>query len=472
MIKHWSTKTGPYTRFYFGDIPDWFYISHNVPAMFSYVDKLITTVLSFKNSNDKANLIHIIGSVGSGKTTVALQALSILSRTQENIYNFIGVNGIHVEHLWSVIKDVKGLVVIYIDSAANHFYAVNNIIERALDSNTGCKICVITEDRSTQYYLNNRHLYQIPHKIIHKITLNTLDRDDASKLLEKADSLGVVYEKLKGLNNHKRIEKVISFDEGYKGDLLATLYDLSSGESYRDKLNDEYREILSPEAKSLYEMISLVTACKLPLPLNYLSDSENISVNTAMQYLKKDLDGKVHVREHGKSTIGITARHYTIAEFHLTKCFPKERIKDHILYAHDGVFWLQYGRFLEKDKQIPEALHCFRRGLDLYDSFQIRHALGHLLLKKYRTEGMNDEQEYIEGIQWLEGEIKTRTTDSYSYTTLCSELSKILEANPQNQHAKETLQKYVSIALNQSCFEDDALIRTVTHAMKIMNTPK
>ncbi|HBS2731024.1 TPA: hypothetical protein MAE44_005324, partial [Klebsiella pneumoniae] len=142
------------------------------------------------------------------------------------------------------------------------------------------------------------------------------------------------------------------------------------------------------------------------------------------------------------------------------------------LYSHDGVFWLQYGRFLEKDKQIPEALHCFRRGLDLYDSFQIRHALGHLLLKKYRTEGMKDEEEYLEGIQWLEGEVKTRTTDSYSYTTLCSELSKILEANPQNQHAKETLQKYISIALNESCFEDDALIRAVTHAMKIVKTVK
>lgn len=530
MITHWSKKTGPYTRFYFGDIPDWFYISHDVPAKFSYVDRLVNSVLSFKNSTDRANLIHILGSVGSGKTTVALQALSILSKTQDNIYNFIGVNGIHVEHLWNVIKDVKGLVVIYIDSAANHFYAVNNIIERALDSNTGCKLCVITEDRSIQYYLNNRHLYQIPHKIIHKIILGILDRNDASTLLKKSDSLGVIYEKLKGLSNNKRIEKVISFDEGYKGDLLATLYDLSSGESYRAKLNDEYQEITSPEAKSLYEMISLVTACKLPLPLNYLSDSENISVNTAMQYLKKDLDGKIHIREHGKSIIGITARHYTIAEFHLTKCFPKDRIKDNIiklmqcmskkftindikmhpisyriyrsilsyhflseqvfsnksdykyiheiystcqsLYSHDGVFWLQYGRFLEKDKQVPEALHCFRRGLDLYDSFQIRHALGHLLLKKYRTEGMNEEQEYIEGIQWLEGEIKTRTTDSYSYTTLCSELSKILEANPQNQHAKETLQKYISAALNQGCFDDDALIKSVTQAMKIMKNTK
>lgn len=530
MIRHWGSKTGPYTRFYFGDMPDWFYISHNVPAKFNTVDSVVRSVLSFKSSNEKANLINIIGSVGSGKTTIALQALSILSQTQDNVYNFMGINGIHIEHLWNVIKDIKGLVVIYIDSAANHFYAVNDVIQRALDNNTGCKLCIITEDRSVQYYRNHRHLYQIPNKIINKIIINTLSRSDASSLLNKADSLGVIYEKLKDLSSEQRINKVVNFDKGYNGDLLATLYDLSSGESYRKKLNDEYQEITSPQARSIYETISLVTACKLPLPLNYLSETENISVSSTMNYLKEDLEGKIHIREHGNSMISVTARHYTIAEFHLTKCFTKEKIKDTIiklmhcmskkftiddikmhpisyriyrstlsyhflseqifsnkddykyiheiystcqsLYAHDGVFWLQYGRFLEKDSQVPEALHCFRRGLDLYDSFQIRHALGHLLLKKYRTEGMKEYDEYLEGISWLEGEIKSRATDSYSYTSLCSELTKIITLSPENTHAIETLKKYVSLALTENCFGDDALIKVITNSMREIGKTK
>ncbi|MGE5034958.1 MULTISPECIES: P-loop NTPase [Yersinia] len=528
MIQHWSSKTGPYTRFYFGDMPDWFYISHNVPAKFSSVDNILQSTLSFKNSNEKACLINIIGSVGSGKTTVALQALAIMSQTQNNVYNFMGINGIHIDHLWNVIKDVKGLVVIYIDSAANHFYAVNDIIQRALDNNTGCKLCIITEDRSVQFYRNYRHLYQIPSKITNKIIINTLSRNDAASLLSKSDSLGVIYEKLKDLTNEQKINKIISFDKGYNGDLLATLYDLSSGESYRKKLNDEYQEINTQEARSIYETISLVTACKLPLPLNYLSETENISISSVMKYLNEDLEGKVHIREHGNSMISTTARHYTIAEFHLTKCFSKEKVKNTIiklmrcmskkftiddikmhpisyriyrstlsyhflseqifskkedykyiheiystcqsLYSHDGVFWLQYGRFLEKDSQVPEALHCFRRGLDLYDSFQTRHALGHLLLKKYRTEGMKDESEYMEGISWLEGEIKSRATDSYSYTSLCSELTKIILIDPLNIHAIQTLQKYVSLALNENCFGDDALIRTITKSMQAIKT--
>ena len=529
-INHWSTKTGPFNRFYFGDMPDWFYVSHNVPAKFERVSSILRSTINFKNSDEKIHLINIIGPVGSGKTTSALQALTELSKTEPNIYNFNGINGIQVEYLWDVLKDIKGLTVIYIDAAANHYYAVNEILQRAINSPTGCKLCVITEDRTTQHYRNNRHLYQIPHKNIDRIELKNLSNLDAKSLLIKADELGVSYEKLKHLSENEKIEKLINHDIGYKGDLLATLYDLSSGVSYRNKLNDEYNEIENIQARSIYETISLVTACRLPLPLNYLTEVEGVSINSAIEHIKNELNGKVHLKSHSDTLLSVTSRHYSIAEFHLKYCFEKDNIKEHIIklmqcmskkftindikkhpisyriyrnilsyhflteqlftekneyalihdiyskcqtfFAGDGVFWLQYGRFLEKDGEILEALHCFRRGLDLYDSFQIRHALGHLLLKKYRIDGLKHEEDYREGIAWLDAEINTRGADSFPYTSLISELTKLLNIATHNEIIYDALTKYTTVALNENCFGDPALTKVVSSAFFALNKIK
>lgn len=227
---------------------------------------------------------------------------------------------------------------------------------------------------------------------------------DAKSLLIKADELGVSYEKLKHLSENEKIEKLINHDIGYKGDSLATLYDLSSGVSYRNKLNDEYNEIENIQARSIYETISLVTACRLPLPLNYLTEVEGISINSAIEHIKNELNGKVHLKSHSDTLLSVTSRHYSIAEFHLNiaskqhqgthnktnamyvKKFTINDIKKHPIsyriyrnilsyhflteqlfteneyplihdiysqcqtfFAGDGVFWLQYGRFFRKD---------------------------------------------------------------------------------------------------------------------------
>jgi len=518
-LNHWKTKTGPYTRFYFGDAPDWFYISHEVPAKFSFIRSIKKQILSFYENDEKVKLINIIGSIGSGKTTAAMCSLADIAQTEDNVYNFTGINGIHTDFLWSMLKDFKGVIILYIDNAANHFYAINDILQRVLDNSVNCRLCVITEDRTQQYYRNNRHLYQIPSKHIEKINISTINEPDAKLLLDRSSELGVSYEKLKHLSKHQAINKIVDFDKGYNGDLLATLFDLSSGESYQKKLNDEYEEISEEKAKSIYETISLVTACKLPLPLNYLAEVEDLSISSTLKYLKEDLNGKVHIRETNSSEITIQARHNTIAEFHLKNCIKKEDIKLKILslmecmstkfqitdiklhpisyriyrnilsfhflteqifnknslypmineiysscqklFSSDGIFWLQYGRFLEKNDNIPDALHCFRRGLDLYDSFQIKHAIGQLLLKKYRNDGYINESEFDEGIGWLEAEVKTRSGDAYPYTTLLSELLKIHKEMPNKSVVVELLKTYSSAALNGSCFGDDFLIRKV-----------
>ena len=101
------------------------------------------------------------------------------------------------------------------------------------------------------------------------------------------------------------------------------------------------------------------------------------------------------------------------------------------------MFWLQYGRFLERDGDINGAIHCLYKGLNLFDSFQTRHALGQMLLKRYRTCGF-DENDYQEGLTFLMNEVNLRgEVDPYALTALGNELVKIIQANGVNINKQE-----------------------------------
>lgn len=491
-----SVKRGPYSLFYNGDMPDWFYVYNEVPTEFHSYRTLLTKILDFENSGDKVMVLPVLGPLGSGKSTCIMQALSKLSSTHNNIYQYVGLDGINIDYAWRVIKDLKGLVVIYVDASSSYFYAINDIIYKVLNNSSSSRVCVVLEERTLQYERNKRHFVDVPRGVISPIYQENIDRDEAALLLDKTSSLGISFEKLKGLDRKSSIDKIVNFDNGYNGDLLATLYDLSSRKSYKEQLNEEYEEILGEKAKDIFETISLVSASRLSIPVNYLSEIHSISVDKLMEVIKDQLNGKVSYRG-ASMTVG--ARHHSIAEYHLSNNFDKKSLRDRIIslmkclsgkfsiedikkhpisykiyskimsyhyltetlfkgkenyeYVHeiysycqtlfydDGIFWLQYGRFLERDGNVSEALHCFRKGLELYDSFQLRHALGHLLLKKYRLDKVHDDSEFEEGVKLLQYEIDSRgANDGYPYTAMGNELIRIYNSG-MNQDKCATLLK-------------------------------
>lgn len=516
-IERAKQRKGPLSRFYNGDMPDWFYIHNNVPTEFTSYKELLSNILKFERSDEKAQLIPIIGPLGSGKTTSAMLALSTLSKTHNNIYEYIGLDGIDIEYTWRVIKDLKGVVVIYIDAASGHFYAINELIDRVLNDLTSCRLCVVVEERTLQFERNKRHLHKIPKQHINILPVSNINNIEAEDLLIKTESLGIKFEKLQGLSRTQAIEKIVNYDNGYKGDLLATLYDLSSRKSYREQITEEYEEIHDDEAKIIYETISLVTASRLAIPINYICEIHSISVQRLISVINNSLNGKVIY--HGVS-MTVTARHHSISEYHVSNNFDKYRLKFRIIdmmkclsakfsiedikkhpisykiyskilsyhylteilykkkdlygevheiysecqkyFYNDGVFWLQYGRFLERDEKIDDALHCFRKGLELYDSFQIRHALGHILLKKYRRDNSPSEDDFYEGVAILQNEVESRgETDAYPYTAMGNELIKIYMKERKQDECASILKDLINRGL-QLHREDKVFAKMVT----------
>lgn len=496
-----SRKKGPFSLFYNGDMPSWFYIVNNVPTNFKNVKSLVEQIIQFESSDERAKIFTVLGPLGSGKTTISMLAMASLAKTHSNIYEYSGLDGINIEATWNVVKDLKGLVVIFIDSSSSYYYAINEIVERVMERSTSCKLCFILEERTIYFERNKRHFNKVAKDVFSHIKVENIDKNDAGSLYDKTMDLGIKFEKLEDLSKEQSIEKIVSFDNGYNGDLLATLYDLSSRKSYIEQLTEEYEEINSLEAKSVFENISLVTASRLAIPVNYLCEVHSFSVEALLSLIQEHLKDKVHYQ--GVS-MTVTSRHHSIAEFHISNNFDKKDLKDTIIqlmrclstkfsvedikkhpisykiyskvmsyhyltetlfkgkrlypYIHeiysecqkyfsdDGVFWLQYGRFLERDKKVDEALHCFRKGLGLYDSFQIRHALGQLLLKKYRLDKHPDDNEFDEGVKLLKAEIDSRGySDAYPYTALGDELIKIHNKNRNADECasilKETINK-------------------------------
>jgi len=494
---------GPHSRFYMGDLPEWFYVAHKVPAILPAQRAVIAEVNAFLDSDLNCMLIAVTGPLGSGKTTACMMAAAVLSVNHINVHYFYGLNGIEIEHLWNTIKDARGLFCLVIDAAYEHFYAINAIFERIIDKKISCRLCVIIEERTRQFERNKHHFMSTQVNNLKQIKVGNLNLASATRLYDKSFELGIRFEKLAGKSKQQAVKEIIDFDKGYKGDLLATLYDLSSRQSYREKLAEEYREIDSVEAQEVYQTVALVTAARLPLPLNFIAESHRISISSLDRIISEGLRDKIHT--HGV-TRGVSARHHSIAEYHLTHNIPPDQIKLRLIdlmsclatkftiedikhhplsykiyrstlsfhyltetlfkgkkhYAHiheiysecqeyfanDGVFWLQYGRFLEKDGDINAAIHCFRKGLGLYDSFQVRHALGQTLLKQYAKAKFQDRELFNEGTTLLQREIDSRGhNDVYPYTSLGQCLIQIVEKNPSDTEAVATLKSVVNRGL-------------------------
>lgn len=502
-LERGAKRNAPFSLFYNGDMPDWFYIYNKVPAELSAYRELLEIIATFKNSADKAKIVPVLGPLASGKTTISMLALAELCKTNNNVYKFSGLDGVDIEAAWSVLKDLKGFVVIFIDSSSSYYYAVNEIVDRVLDRATACKLCFVLEERTLHYRRNKRHFTKLPVETFQELNVGRLNEKDAAALYDKTKILGINFEKLEGLTRDSAVKKIVDFDNGYNGDLLATLYDLSSRRSYKERLSEEFEEVEEGLARDIYQTISLVTASRLQIPVNYLCEIYSVSIETLIGLVDVKLKDKVQYRG---TSMTLSSRHHSIAEYHLIHSFSKEDIKNSILglmkcvsrkfsihdirrhpisykiyskimsyhyltetifsgrdqyhmvhdiyskcqsyFSDDGVFWLQYGRFLERDNEIVEALHCFRKGLALYDSFQLRHALGQLLLKKYRLDKSPFDDEFSEGVEMLQNEIESRGSyDAYPYTALGNELIRIYQSEKKMDECASLLKDVINRGL-------------------------
>lgn len=200
-----------------GDLPEWFYVSHHVPAVLPAHRAIVSEVNAFLNSDSKCRLIAVTGPLGSGKTTACMMAAAEISVNHLNVHHFNGLNGIEIEHLWNTIKDTRGLFCLVIDAAYEHFYAINAVFERIMDRATSCRLCVIIEERTRQYERNKHHFMSSQLDNIRQIKVENLNLASATKLYDKSFELGIRFEKLTGKTRKIQSKKLLILTKDIRG---------------------------------------------------------------------------------------------------------------------------------------------------------------------------------------------------------------------------------------------------------------
>lgn len=519
-LENAARETGILRNFMTGAHPSWFYIYNNAQAVTPKIDALTRVVSkSLRSNKNKFGILHVTGPSGSGKTTAIRTAVKTVMSQFKYIYEFDSSKGLNVDYLHSITQNFKEKAVLIFYSAAPFYYSINALGKVLKDSETPY-ILFILEERTRTYRKNKNHLADCA-SFSEEFEFGRASFDDAKSIATKLLNHGFSFPGFSELSIERQAQTILDAERGYHGDLLSTLFSLTSNQNFEDKLYQEYHSIDNDEARDIIDVVSMVNYVNGPLPLNYISGFLDIQQNRVIEHLNNELSGLINPLP---PTQHIICRHRRIADFYFKSCiahrgkfetiigvleflsrqFTVADIRFHPLayeiYKHlisfsflykeyfpresrradtertfheaqrffgtDGIFWLQFGRLYREVDELDEAIDCFRTGLTYYDSFQTQHALGTTLLDRYIKNGFAVEQDFEEGINRLEGErIGRGTMDPYPTTTLCVQLLKITRLQPGNEAAHKQLRFYLNYGL-EHFKEDGQFMRIFKEALR------
>ena len=500
------TQKGLLKHFMIGDDPEWFYIVNNAHASTQSGIKLLQDIAYQMQYNSTGiGLLHVTGPSGSGKSTAIKSALLQLVHTYRYTYEFDENQSID-KHLFRRIVEgmaEKSIFVFY--SAADYYFAVKEIADRHGDrKNPYCLF--ILEDRSSEHKKNRRQLMVQGINPVY-VDFGSLTNQDAKNIAIKIEEAGLIFPKFSEKNIDARAAIILDKEKGYGGDLLSTLFSLTSHENFEQKVFQDYQSASEGLSRSVLDLTAILHSLNFNTPIDYIAGALGELPESITQCANDDLAGilitpprtsilrcrhrvianyyfKNYISGKGKTEmllglLELLSRKFTIEDikFHplpyrmyrdvinfdfvFEKYFPVDtRNQDteklyheaQKFFGRDGVFWLHFGRFYRKIGKLNEAIDCFKTGIDFYDSFQTRHSLGMAQLERYIEDG--EIQDYNDGSSMLNNEITGRgVSDPYPTTTLLRLLTIIVKKYPTNSIAKNLATNCFNFGIKN--FRDD-----------------
>ncbi|NIA54858.1 hypothetical protein HAV22_14565 [Massilia sp. TW-1] len=505
-----KAEKGIFKHFITGTHPRWFFIEHEAHAETPKIRNLTYHISAMmKEGKDGYGILNVIGPSGSGKTTGIRAALRNLVNNYPYIYEYDSENGLNVDYLIRITRNFTEKAIIVFYNAASFYYSIN-ALAAAMDEGDieNPFLLFILEERTNVYRKNRHHLADSAEKA-QEFEFGKVSIGDAKAIAQRLQAHGLVFEGFSELSLDKQAGRILDSERGYRGDLLSTLFSLTTHENFENKLFKEYHSIGDEQARSVLDVVAIMNTLGFSVPINYLSGFLDMDQKLVTQYLNSDLSDlavPLPPRQH------VACRHRVVADFYFKSCiahggrldavigileflsrqFEIEDIRFHPLayemykniisftflygkffpyetrvadteatyheaqrfYGRDGIFWLQFGLYYKEVGQLDNAIDCFRTGISHFDSFQTQHSLGSTLLEKYIIEGVQDHSLYDEGLKILEQErVRRGPIDPYPTTTLCRQLGKIIQLDPNNTAAVKAFKTSLNYGLEH--FRDD-----------------
>lgn len=487
-IEKAKKERGIIRHFITGEDPEWYYIVNEVHAETQRGMDLTANIANLLSLNTEGiGILHVIGPSGSGKTTAIRNALKQLSPSYNAIYEFNSEQSMEKNFLRSIAENISGKTIFVFYAASEFYYAIKEVADRLKDR--GNPYCLfVLEDRTADY---NKNKNQINLRTINKpvVEFGDLQIQDAINIAQKIDEAGLKFDKFSEFPIDRRAAIILDKEKGFEGDLLSALFSLTTHENFERKLFEDYHSAQTGLPKRIIDLVTIIHAHGFRVPINYIAGALGERIESVIACIAEQLAGVLVVR---KGTSVVQCRHRVIASYYfnnyisgngdphlligllefLSRQFTVHDISLHPLayriyrelisfeflydkyfdsrtrvvdceqlfdaaqsfYGKDGIFWLHFGRFYRKIGRLPEAIDCFRTGLEFYQSYQTKHSLGLALVETYLEGGEADA--YDEGIKLLENERLSRgTNDSYPTATLLQLLTKVLKKKRNNQDA-------------------------------------
>jgi tetratricopeptide (TPR) repeat protein len=457
---------GDRSFFLLGATPRWEDIFRELDAPRRTTDKVFDYINGMLNGSGKTRVIALLGSAGSGKSTI-LRRLGV-RLAQSNVAAFL-TNSEEFPSAATIAQSLHALhrpAVLLFDNAEIALGAMASIVEATADLKD--PVVLVIASRINEFDRRSARLEKVAE--IADFEIPNLSRGEIVALLRVLNSQGLLGH-LQGLSERERIAE---FEQRAGKQLLVAMREATSGEGFNDIIRHEFDTLPSIEAKLLYLVVALATDAGYRITIQQFVRSADVSPAEALHLLDRNLRGIV-LRTGARKDL-LLLRHRVIAEYILNSVAPRttlgdayvrilstlagevvgsrghsrtfglyrELVNHQTIYErfsssledaraiYDSIagrlsseahFWLQYGLLELEFGNLQLAENFLRQAESLYpSSYVIQNSIGHLHFRKgIEAAGILEAQAHRkEGSEILEHQMEVDDSP-YPFHIYCSQ---------------------------------------------------
>lgn len=305
-----------------GASPTWndIFKDNDIPRTITQsIFNLIEDKFQSNTSTDKISIINILGTAGSGKSTIIKRLGVQLTQNGRTVFLTYSDFIPRIDYIIDVISSIKEPVVLIFDNAKNVYSQISNLIKEStrLDKPP---IFILTI-RNNQYDKLN---YYLDPEIINKtdFVIPDLDDEEIINLILKLDNnnlLGI----LKGKSKQDRFNE---FKYKAKKQILVAMKEATKGLSFDEIIKDEFNEISPYEARVLCLCVALNTELGYTNTKQDFIGFSKVSHVESLTYLNTTLAGTIIWV--GNGTDKFILRHRILADYIIKYCADVDMLKD------------------------------------------------------------------------------------------------------------------------------------------------
>ena len=448
-----------------GATPRWEDIYRGLDAPRDITDSAMAFVARVHARESDTRVAAILGSAGSGKSTVLRRLAVRLAQEGQSVFLTNSEELPNAATIRSALHRLSRPTTLLFDNAEVALGALGPIVEATTDLEF--PPCIVFATRTNEFDRRSARLERITR--VESLEMPHLSRSEIEGIIKVLDANSLLG-RLQGLTPANRIRE---FEDTASRQLLVAMREATSGEGFDAIIKDEYDRLPSAEARQLYLCVALATDAGYRLSVQQLVGCGRLTPADTLHILERNLQGIV-IRTGTRKDL-LLLRHRLIAEHMVSRAAAREALADSYerllcvlardipgavsasrtfglyreLVNHDtifarfsrnlpearsiydsiagalsgnGHFWLQYGLLELNFGNIQLAENYLRQAESIHPlSSYIQNAIGQLLLRKALDAPSHVQAVALldEGTEVLRRQIAA-SDSPYPYHILCS----------------------------------------------------